>query len=175
MSLWRPRMFILVAALVAAIAGVMAQYHRIQTTQNNMLLHTRVLTAFEDSHTGMMSVGKDGRKIAQANKSAADIFGFTESELVGADLDVLLPMPFRDGHIEKVQQAIADAGKKGGKAKVATVRCIGARKDGSPVDVFVRIFVTGDGVVTLISLADEMSYSVMGTGSINLPTPVVKP
>lgn len=175
MSLWRPRMFILLLALVFAIFGVLAQYNRIQQTQNNMLLHTRVLTAFEDSHTGMMSVGKDGRKIAQANKSAADIFGYAESELVGADLDVLLPMPFRDGHIKKVQQAIADAGKKGGKAKVATVRCVGARKDGSPADVYVRIFVTGDGVVTLVSLAEEMNYSVMGTGSVNLPPPVVKP
>lgn len=169
----RYQMWIVAVALVAAIAAVVQRYHAEITAQNHMILYARVLRALDDSHTGMISVGVDGRIISQANDAACDIFGYGPGELAGKELGDILPFSYRSTHAEKVQASIEAASAPGGMAKSAVVRCLANRKDDSPVDVYVRVFVTRTGVVTIVSLSSEISYSSMGVEGIQeLPKPI---
>lgn len=176
MNLWRPRIIITAIALVCACIGVQRHYAAVEKISKNMSLYARVLQAFDDSHTGMLSVNADSNEhdqvIAQANEAACDIFGYPKGTLSGRDVGDILPAAFRPDHAKRMKDAIESA--KGGRSHVSTVHCVGVRKDGTPVDVYVRVFVTKAGVVALVSMAAETSYSTMGvTGTQTLPKPIV--
>lgn len=175
MNLWRPRIIITAVALVCACIGVQRHYAQVEQMSKNMGLYARVLQAFDDSHTGMMAVDADSNEhdqvISQANEAACDIFGYPKGDLAGQDVGNILPDAFRSQHAAKMKAALDAA--KNGRSHVSTMRCIGKRKDGTPVDVYVRVFVTKAGVVALISLTEEMSYTTMGIqGATTLPTPI---
>lgn len=173
MNLWRPRIYLTAIALLCACMGVQRHFVAVEQMQKNMSLYAKVLQAFDDSHTGMLAVdaGADDQVIDQANEAACDIFGYAKGDLAGKNVGDILPEAFRAEHAVKMKKAIDAA--KGGRSRVSTVRCIGKRKDGTPVDVYVRVFVTKAGVVALISLTEEMSYTTMGIqGTSTLPTPI---
>lgn len=171
MTFWRPRILIIGVALVCAIIAVERHFSSIVAMQKNMSLQAKVLTAFQESHTGMLAVDADSFTIAQANEAACDIFGFKKGELAGQDLSMVVPAAFRKEHADKIKAAMAVA--KTGRSRVSTVRCFGIQKDGTLVDVYVHVFVTRNGVMALVSLASETSYTTMGVdGTITLPKPV---
>lgn len=173
MSFWRPRILIIGVALACAIIAVSRHFTAVETMRKSMSLQAKVLTAFQESHTGMLSVDAGDRVqiIAQANEAACDIFGFPKGQLAGREVSEILPAAFRAQHATKVLAALEAA--KTGQSHVSTMRCVGVRKDGTPVDVYVRVFVTKNGVVALVSLASEMFYTTMGIdGTTTLPKPV---
>lgn len=173
MNFWRPRILIIGVALICAIAAVSRHFTAVETMRKSMSLQAKVLTAFDDSHTGMLSIdaGDNVQIIAQANEAACDIFGFPKGQLAGHEIGDILPAPFRALHAAKVLAALESA--KSGRSHVGTMRCIGVRKDGTPADVYVRVFVTKNGVVALVSLSSETFFTTMGMdGTTTLPKPV---
>src|SRR5438093_9698680 len=91
--------------------------------------------------------------ISFANAPAATVFGYSLSELIGSNVETLIPERFRDRH----------AGYRKGFFSQPSSRAMGAgrdlfgvRKDGSefPVEVGLSPIATAEGVFVLASLID---------------------
>jgi len=106
----------------------------------------------EKGPDAILVVGTDGL-ISRVNHQTEELFGYDRGELVGKELEILLPYRFRDGHQEKVQASFA--GKK--TRPLGFDRdLIGMHKDGSefPVGVSVSRVETKGKLVFLAYIRD---------------------
>lgn len=76
---------------------------------------------------GIISADVEG-KILSVNRAASQIFGYTASEMVGQNLRVLMPNPYRDAH-DGYMQRYAETGQKRVIGQIRELEAV--RKDGS--------------------------------------------
>jgi two-component system, sensor histidine kinase and response regulator len=60
----------------------------------------------ENGPDAILVVGTDGL-ISRVNRLTEELFGYSRGELIGEELEVLLPYRFRDGHQDKVQASFS--------------------------------------------------------------------
>ena len=80
---------------------------------------------------GVMAVDETGR-IVEANQRALDLFGYDGPELLGASIEVLLPMDLRAAHQRHRTQYEADPVPR---PFGSGLDLVGRRKDGTPVRI----------------------------------------
>lgn len=100
----------------------------------------------------MVFVDRQAR-IVLLNAQLANLFGYTEEELIGRNLDSLIPERYRDGHRERVQKYFANPQVRGMGAELII---FGLRKDGSefPADISLSPLQTEDGIVAVAAVRD---------------------
>ena len=96
---------------------------------------------------GIITIDDRGR-IESMNPAAEKIFGYTAAELIGKNVKVLMPSPYREGH-----DRYLDNYKRTGHAKIIGIgrEVVGQRKDGStfPMDL----------AVSQVKLHDKMIFA----------------
>jgi PAS domain S-box-containing protein len=113
---------------------------------------TLVRIAFDLSPSGMLVVDADGGILA-ANREAERLFGWTQAELTGRPVEMLVPGRWREGHPRHRAAFHADSHARpmgGGRELFAL------RKDGSefPVEIGLNPVRHGDRTVVLASVVD---------------------
>src|SRR6058998_2493532 len=88
-----------------------------------------------------------------ANASAATVFGYSLSELIGRPIEMLIPERFRDRHVGDRKGFLSEPSNR---AMGAGRDLFGRRKDGSefPVEVGLNPIHTGQGLFVLASVID---------------------
>ena len=112
----------------------------------------RFRTVFEASPTALLMVDARGR-IVLANAQAESVFGYAEHELIGMDVEMLVPHRIRELHVrDRTRFAEAPQARSMGQGR----ELYGLRKDGSqvPVVVGLRPISTPEGTCVLASVAD---------------------
>lgn len=88
---------------------------------------------FENAVEGVITMGED-RRIQSVNPAAQTMFGYSEAELVGQNVKILMPEPYRGEHDGYVKSYVTT-----GKKKIIGIgrEAVGQRKDGSqfPLDL----------------------------------------
>jgi PAS domain S-box-containing protein len=102
----------------------------------------RLQAIMKSANDAMISI--DGRgKVLMWNPAAAEMFGYSELEMMGEPLNAIIPERFRLGHLEGVERVVA-----GGERHVigTTVELAGLHKDGSefPMELSLATWNVGD-------------------------------
>ena len=127
----------------------------LESTQRNLRdreLHLRTL--FDNVIDGIITSDENGI-IESANRATEKIFGFKVAELVGNNLSMLMPSPYREAHDSYLRKH-----REAGVGKVIGVgrEVIGLRKDGTPfpIDLAVSELVT-DGRRTFVGILRDIT------------------
>jgi PAS domain S-box-containing protein len=111
-----------------------------------------VRTAFESAPNGHLMMDSN-RRIVMVNRNLCRIFGYRRDELVGQEIEILVPHYVRDRHPQLVDTYLQDPSARpmglGGDL-------VGVRKDGThvPVDVGLAQIHTKRGIHVLASVVD---------------------
>lgn len=121
-------------------------------TTPDTLQERRFQIAFDASPTAMLMVGRDGR-IVLANAEAERLFGYRRSELVGGELQRLVPDRFRSRHPDFRESFF---GQPSSRAMGAGRNLFALRKDGTevPVEIGLNPIETDEGSFVLSSIVD---------------------
>lgn len=116
------------------------------------LAEERFRIAVESAPCGMVMIDRQGR-IVLANREIERLFGHDAGELVGQDLEVLVPERFRAEHIRQRERFLADPQAR---AMGAGRDLYGLHKDGSelPVEIGLNPIRTPEGALVLASIVD---------------------
>lgn len=92
--------------------------------------------------------------ISDANRSACQMFGYPEDELVGLSVHLLLPPHFRQRHAELLQGFVA--GEESERRMSARSEIMGYRKDGSffPLEASIAKFHNGEQWLLVVTMRD---------------------
>lgn len=160
----------IVSGIVALLtAGSLWHYDmKLSEAERDATIWAEVLVALHETNTGLISVKSGTTTIRYANTDACNIFGY-EQPMGGIDINDILPEWFREAH-QKLMLNSMDAATHGTlQKKNSTMPCTALRKDGTTVEVIVRVVIAKKHVIAIINLADEMNYSPMK------PMPVIPP
>jgi PAS domain S-box-containing protein len=116
------------------------------------LLRERFRLAVEASPAGLLMVHQDG-SILMANSRSLALFGYSEFELVGQSIEILVPMKFREAHPEHRKRFFE---KPTQRAMGANLSLLAVRKDGSefPVKVGLSPVHTPEGQAVICGVSD---------------------
>ncbi len=116
---------------------------------NSELLYSRLLDTAPDA---MVVVAPDGL-IKFVNVQTELMFGYSRVELLGHDLDILVPERFRSGHAQHVARFFAHPGSR---PMGSGLQLYGRRKDGSelPIEVSLSPLTTHHGMTVSASIRD---------------------
>ena len=95
---------------------------------------------------GIFTVDKNGR-VMDMNASAADIFGYARSEVIGKNVSMLMPEPHRSQHTDYIHRFLET-----GEARIVGMsprEVPGLRRDGSLIPLELSVNVTHEGGETL--------------------------
>jgi diguanylate cyclase (GGDEF)-like protein/PAS domain S-box-containing protein len=92
--------------------------------------------------------------ITESNRSACNIFGYSESELLGMSVHMLLPPHFRVRHVELLQGFVA--GEETERRMSGRSEVMGYRKDGSffPLEASIAKFRSGEEWLLVVTMRD---------------------
>jgi PAS domain S-box-containing protein len=133
-------------ALVRA-AGVAREQERILRVSES-----RFRALLESAPDGIVIADRDGR-ITIVNRQAELLFGYEREELLGRDIDVLLPDSARRRHVEhRAQYVVAPAVRPMGRGLALS----GRRKDGTefPAEISLSPLQTDDGLLITAVVRD---------------------
>ena len=101
----------------------------------------------ESAVDGIVVIDSHGR-VEAFNPAAERLFGYTEPEVIGRNVDMLMPSPYREEHDSYLSRYVAT-----GRAKIIGLgrEVIGRRKDGSPFPLHLSV---GE-----ISMAGERKFT----------------
>jgi PAS domain S-box-containing protein len=108
--------------------------------------------AVESSPSAVVMVDGEGR-ILLVNAKTEELFGYRRDELVGASVELLVPLRYRDRHPEQRRGFFLDPAAR---AMGAGRDLHGRRKDGSefPVEIGLNPIRTAEGVLVLSAIVD---------------------
>ncbi len=111
---------------------------------------TRAL--FDSASDGILLVAQSGR-IVLANVGAERMFGYTRDELVGSELEMLLPEKARSGHVEHRHRYFAEPRVR---PMGIGLDLAGRRRDGSefPLEISLSYVEAKDGVLAVAFVID---------------------
>ena len=102
----------------------------------------RLRAILDNAVDGIITISDHGT-IESLNPAAQALFGYTADELIGSNVKVLMPDPYRAGHDQYLRNY-----RQTGKRKIIGIgrEVVGRRKDGSvfPLDLSVSEFQIGD-------------------------------
>lgn len=106
----------------------------------------------ESSPAGVVIVGTDGR-IVHVNQTTENWFGYTRDELIGQEVEVLVPRRHHERHRQDRAEYLADPQTR---LMGASRNLHGRRKDGSefPVDISLHPLRTDQGILVMAYVAD---------------------
>jgi two-component system CheB/CheR fusion protein len=116
---------------------------------------------------GVITIDEKG-KIDSFNAAAEDIFGYSETEVVGRNVNMLMPAPYQDEHDDYIENYL-----RTGVARIIGIgrEVSGRRKDGSqfPMDLAVSEVTlegttTFTGIVRDITLRRELEKEILRIG-----------
>lgn len=112
----------------------------------------RLRLVVEAAPSGMLMVDETG-KIVLVNSQAENLFGYAREEMIGQQIEVLVPMRFRDRHPDFRRAFNAEPSAR---AMGAGRDLFGVRKDGTevPVEIGLNPIVTLEGSFVLASVVD---------------------
>jgi PAS domain S-box-containing protein len=112
----------------------------------------RFRAAVESSPNGMVMVDAGGR-IVLVNREVERMFGYARAELLGQQIEMLVPDRFRRGHPKDRAEFVADPHAR---SMGAGRDLFGLRKDGSefPVEIGLNPMETDEGLFVLGSIVD---------------------
>ncbi|HTN03866.1 MAG TPA: response regulator [Planctomycetaceae bacterium] len=116
------------------------------------LLRERFRRAVEASPAALMMVHEDGR-ILMANSRSQTLFGYAAAELIGQQIEMLVPERFRSGHPAHRRQYFQAPVQR---AMGPQLDLYGVRKDGSefPIKVSLSPVETDDGQAVMCGVLD---------------------
>ncbi|MBX9692275.1 MAG: PAS domain S-box protein [Cyanobacteria bacterium] len=121
-------------------------------TQLMELCKEKIDIAVEVNSNAALFMGKDG-EIISVNRLLLKLFGYSREELVGRDIEILVPERFRGKHIHHRKSFFLDPGpRRMGHGRDLS----GRRSDGTefPVEIGLSPFVTDDGEVAMATVVD---------------------
>ncbi|HSA55639.1 MAG TPA: PAS domain S-box protein, partial [Gemmatimonadaceae bacterium] len=149
------------SGLVLGIAVLLAALVALRAVERDLVDHerlTRALQASEARFSGILDIAADAiitvgedQQILHYNQGAEEIFGWSESEMLGQPLERLLPERYRAAHrhhIERFGRASEVARRMGERREI-----FGRRKDGSdfPAEASIsRLEVAGGRLYTVV-------------------------
>jgi len=130
-----------ITARLAAEVG--AARHRIETAQ-------RILSIAD---MAILATNAEG-VISESNRSAQLLFGYSEDDLLGMSVHLLLPPHFRQRHAELLQEFVA--GEQNERRMAGRNEVTGYRKDGSffPLEASIAKFKNGDEWLLVVTMHD---------------------
>jgi PAS domain S-box-containing protein len=111
------------------------------------------LEAILESAPDAMVVVDVERRIQLVNSQTERLFGFKREELIGSEIEILIPERYREHHPEKFAGFVGDAHAR----PMATgLKLFGQRKDGSefPVEISLSPVQTDDGMLVSAAIRD---------------------
>jgi diguanylate cyclase (GGDEF)-like protein/PAS domain S-box-containing protein len=92
--------------------------------------------------------------ITESNRGACQIFGYSEDELLGMSVHLLLPPHFRQRHMDLVNDFVA--GEETERRMAGRNEVMGYRKDGSffPLEASIAKFKNGDDWLLVVTMRD---------------------
>lgn len=120
-----------------------AEFQSVQKRYEKLLQSTPDAMVFVDRRA----------RIVLLNAQLASLFGYAEEELIGRDLDALIPERYREGHRNNVEKYFD---RPQVRSMGTALRIYGLRKDGSefPADISLSPLETEDGVVAVGAVRD---------------------
>ncbi|MCO6045986.1 PAS domain S-box protein [Aeoliella sp. ICT_H6.2] len=107
----------------------------LQSNRDLKLLQERLETLIDFAPVAIVMIDTQ-RRITLVNHQAEELFGYRQEELLGKEIEVLIPKRFRPGHPEKVQGYLeAPVTRQMGEA----LELLGLKKDGTEVPVEVGL------------------------------------
>lgn len=115
-------------------------------------IQNRYEQLLQSTPDAMVFVDKQAR-IVLLNAQLASLFGYSEEELIGRDLDSLIPERYREGHREKVEKYFDQPQVR---SMGTNLTIYGLRKDGSefPADISLSPLETEEGIVAVGAVRD---------------------
>jgi len=119
------------------------------------------LAASESRFAAILSIAAEAiitvdhsQRVLHFNRGAEEIFGYSEADMVGRHLSILIPQRFRDAHSDHVQgfaRSAATARRMGERQEI-----FGLRADGSefPAEASISKLVGADGILFTVVLRD---------------------
>lgn len=145
-------------ALTIALGGVSRTMSQMRQYKTQASTYGKTLMVLEETNTALMQVGAESTKIYEPNNIALAMFGYTYQEMNGMDVNMLIPDWYRPVHQAKMQEGMKRASMGETMYQVVTMDCMAKRKDGSEINVFVRVYIGKSGVITFINLASQAKF-----------------
>jgi PAS domain S-box-containing protein len=136
----------------------------------------RLESIIESAVDGILAIDEDGI-IESVNRAAVETFGYDRDELIGVNVNVLMPSPYRDDHDEYIANYL-----RSGKAKIIGIgrEVVGRRSDGSEIPLYLavsegrhgsrKIFTGIVRDLTELRLAEERARAAEQLASLSLIT-----
>lgn len=136
----------------------------------------RLAAILESAVDGILAIDENGI-IESPNRSAVELFGYDRDELIGANVNILMPSPYREAHDGYIENYL-----RTGSAKIIGIgrEVMGRRKNGSVFPLYLavsegrhgdqRIFTGILRDLSHLRLAEERARSAEQLASLSLIT-----